>query len=153
MNNAITIAVETPLQAEVAALLQQADTVAARLYPGADRRSMTPDDLVETGTHTLVARIAGVAVGLCILLEREAGTVELKRMIVDAGARRRGVGAALIQELLLRARQMGAGVILLEVGLRNVQAQELYRRTGFAPRTPFPPHRASPLSLFLERRV
>ena len=40
-----------------------------------------------------------------------------------------------------------------EVGVRNTEAQALYRRTGYMVRDEFPPYRPSPISLFMEKRL
>jgi putative acetyltransferase len=151
MTETLVVGVESPLQGEVAALLSQSDAVAARLYPGEYRRPITPEVLAKPGTHLLVARRAGIAVGLCVVFERGDHTVELKRMIVDEKARGRGVGAALLCGAEAETGRLGARAVLLEVGVRNTEAQALYRRVGYEPREPFPPYRASPISLFLER--
>ncbi|UHC16502.1 GNAT family N-acetyltransferase [Methylobacterium currus] len=153
MTAAATIGVETPLQEDVAVLLSLADAVAARLYPEAQRRPITPESLAVPGTPILVARIAGAAAGLRAVIEHGAGAVELKRMIVAAEARGRGVGSALVRGAETEARRLGARAIVLEVGSRNTEAQALYRRAGFTRRGPFPPYRALPVSLFLERAI
>ncbi|OAS27654.1 GNAT family N-acetyltransferase [Methylobacterium platani] len=153
MTAAAIIEVETPLQEDVTALLAEAEAVAARLYPAAPRRPVTADSLAGSGIHLLVARIDGAALGLCAVIERGGGEVELKRLIVAARARGRGVGTALVRGAEAQARRLGAGRIVLEVGVGNVEARALYRRAGFAPRGPFPPYRALPVSLFLERAV
>jgi putative acetyltransferase len=153
MTTATTIDVETPAQEEVAALLARADAVAARLYPEALRRPITPESLAGAGTHVLVARVAAAAVGLRAVIARGAGGVELKRMIVAAQARGRGVGSALVRSTETEARRLGARAIVLEVGSRNTEAQALYRRAGFSRRGPFPPYRALPVSLFMERAI
>jgi len=150
---AASIGAETPLQDDVAALLRQAEALAARLYPGEERRPIPPESLARPGTHLLVARVAGEAVGLCAVIARGDGAVELKRMIVAEGARGQGVGSALVRQAEAEARRRGAQVILLEVGIRNIEAQALYRRAGFTPRGPFPPYRAQPARLFMKRVV
>ncbi|WP_048429786.1 GNAT family N-acetyltransferase [Methylobacterium indicum] len=147
----VTIGVETPLQAEVSALLSEAGSVGARLYPAGEHRPIAPESLAVPGTRLLVSRIAGEAVGLCALIARGGGTIELKRLIVSAAARGAGVGSALVREAETEARRLGARIVVLEVGTRNVEARRLYRRAGFAPRDPFPPYRALPASLFLEK--
>ncbi len=149
----MVIRVESPLQDEVAALVSQSDLVAARLYPGEYRRPITPESLAKPDTHLLVARLADRAVGLCAVFERGAGEVELKRMIVDAEVRGHGVGAALVRSVEAEARRLGASLVLLEVGIRNTEAQSLYRGAGFISRAPFPPYQSSPISLFMEKRV
>ncbi len=153
MAGVVVTAIETPLQDAVADLLRQSDEVAARLYPGEYRRPITPQSLATPDTRVLVARCEGRAMGLCVLFDRGDGTAELKRMIVDGGARGQGIGAALLRGVWEEAGRLGVRLILLEVGTRNTEAQDLYRGAGSTDRGPFPPYRASPISLFMERAV
>ena len=153
MTHAVVVGVETPLQDEVAALVRQSDLVAARLYPGEYRRPITPESLAKPDTHLLVARLANKAVGLCAVFDHGAGEVELKRMIVDTEARGQGVGAALVRGVEAEARRLEAKLVLLEVGVRNTEAQSLYRRAGFTDRGPFAPYQPSPISLFMEKCI
>lgn len=46
---------------------------------------------------------------------------------------RRGVGTALLRDLLAVAADRGAGTVLLDVRADNPTAQRLYRRHGFVP--------------------
>lgn len=147
----VSVNIETALQSEVSALLSQSDSVAAVLYPGEYRRPITAESLAKPGTHVLIARLAERAVGLCVLFERGDGTTELKRMIVDAGARGAGVGMALLRRAEAQALTLGAWAMLLEVGTRNTEAQQLYRRGGYAPCEPFAPYTATSISLFMTR--
>ena len=56
---------------------------------------------------------------------------ELENIVVAPGARRRGLGMALVQKLADEARQRGAGAILLEVRASNLAARALYQNCGF----------------------
>lgn len=149
----MTVGEESPLQDEVAALLRQSDAVASRLYPGEFRQPVTPEALDKPGTHVVVVRRGATAAGCCAVFDRGDGTAELKRMIVDEAARGQGVGAALLAGAETVARRIGAHTMVLEVGVRNTEAQALYRRAGYGPRDPFPPYQATPISLFLEWRI
>lgn len=149
----MTVEEESPLQDEVAALLRQSDAVASCLYPGEFRRPVTPETLDKPGIHVVVARRGATVAGCCAVLDRGDSTAELKRMIVDKATRGQGVGTALLAGAETVARRIGAHTMVLEVGVRNTEAQALYRRAGYGPRAPFPPHRATPTSLFLERRL
>jgi putative acetyltransferase len=153
MEQPLVIAAETPLQSAVAELLQHSDLVAAELYPGAYRRAIIPESLASPCARVFVARREGNAHGLCVLFDHGDGVFELKRMIVRATARGQGVGAALIDAILAEAQRLGGSWVMLEVGTRNTEAQSLYRRVGFTDRGPFPPYQASPISIFLERRL
>jgi putative acetyltransferase len=146
----VRVEAESALQPEVAALLNQSDTVATRLYPDAYRRPITPDVLAKPGTHVLIARFHGAAVGLCVVFDRSDGAVEVKRMIVDEAKRGRGVGRALLRSAHATAKALGAHTVLLEVGVRNEAAQALYRSAGYKQREPFPPYETSPVSVFME---
>lgn len=99
----------------------------------------------------VVARLDGAAVGLCVLFDRGDGSAELKRMVVDAGSRDGGVGMALLRGAEAEAARLGAGVVLLEVGTRNVEAQRLYRRGGYEACEAFPPYVQTAISLFMRR--
>lgn len=149
----ISLSIEHPVQTEVASLLSQSDSVAAMLYPGEYRRPITAASLAQPDTYVLIARLAGKAVGLCVLFDRRDRTMELKRMIVDSGSRGTGVGLALLRGAEAQALDHGAQVLLLEVGTRNTEAQQLYRRGGYQPCEPFPPYRATPISLFMRRSL
>lgn len=149
----IAVAVETPRQAEVAALLAESDAVAAALYPGAFRRAIDPAALDRPDVALFVARRDGVAAGCCALFDRGDGSAELKRMIVGAAHRRQGVGEALLQAAEADAQRRSMMLLLLEVGIRNEAAFALYVRAGFTPRGPFPPYQADAISRFLEKPV
>lgn len=143
---------ESPQQEEVAALLRESDAVAAALYPGAYRRPLNPETLSAPGIHLFVARGEdGIAAGCCALFEGGDGTAELKRMIIGAGFRGRGAGAALLRGVEEAAPQLGIRLIRMEVGIRNTDGQALYRRAGYRERGPFGTYQASPISLFLEK--
>ncbi|WP_175422222.1 GNAT family N-acetyltransferase [Agrobacterium tumefaciens] len=151
--NIVSITLEHPMQTEVSSLLQQSDAVAARLYPGEYRRPINAESLAKTDTYVLIARIAEKAVGMCVLFDRGDCSVELKRMIVDAASRGAGVGMALLKGAEAQAMRVGALTMLLEVGTRNTEAQQLYRRGGYHPCDPFPPYAGTPISLFMTRRL
>ena len=149
----VSVGIESPLQAQVASLLAQSDAVAAALYPGEYRRPITVRSLAEPEAYVVVARIDGKAAGLCVVFDRGDGTTELKRMIVDAGLRGAGIGGALLRGAEAHSRRLGAKAMLLEVGTRNIEAQQLYRRSGYRACGPFPPYAATPISLFMSREL
>src|SRR5690606_10861874 len=51
----------------------------------------------------------------------------------DPQRQRRGVGRLLLDALVRHARELGAGVVLLEVRVDNDVAVHLYRKVGFEP--------------------
>ena len=57
----------------------------------------------------------------------------ISNVAVAPGYRRRGIGAALITELLRRAEALALAFVTLEVRESNVPAAALYESFGFAP--------------------
>lgn len=149
----VTVGVEAPQQAEVLGLLRQSDAYSASLYPVEGRKPLGTEALGVPGVHFLVARLGGVAVGCCALVERGGGMGELKRMIVDEGARQQGVGRALLIAIEAVAVRIGLHLIQMEGRARSAGAHTLYRRAGYRDRGPFGTHRLSPHSIFLEKQV
>jgi putative acetyltransferase len=144
------IAVEPPDQPDVDRLLQMSNAVAEHLYPGAYRQPISGRSLGGPGSLLFMARLAGVAVGCAALLDLCDGTAELKRMIVDPQHAGQGVGRLLLQTLLQAARQRGFNAVLLEVGIRNVEARRLYQSVGFRDRGPFGRYQETEIATFME---
>jgi putative acetyltransferase len=92
----------------------------------------------------------GQALGCAALLDLGDGTGELKRMIVDPQHTEQGVGRHLVAAILQSARQCKLSVVLLEVGIRNVEARRLYERAGFRDRGPFGRYEHTPIATFME---
>lgn len=150
----LSVKVESPRQGDVEALLQLSDAVAASLYPGEYRRPLNPDTLSAPHISLFVARTDDLAAaGCCALFDGDDGTAELKRMIVDQRLRQRGVGKALLQAVEVAASSNGIHLILMEVGTRNTDGQNLYRSAGYRERGPFGSYKPSPISLFFEKAI
>ncbi len=60
-----------------------------------------------------------------------AGSADVATLGVAPEARRRGLGRALLQELLGHAALRGVAQVMLEVAVGNAPAIALYRRAGF----------------------
>jgi [ribosomal protein S18]-alanine N-acetyltransferase len=56
---------------------------------------------------------------------------ELENVVVAMQHRRRGIGRALVREILSAAREAGAGSVVLEVRESNPGARQLYEAFGF----------------------
>jgi len=81
-----------------------------------------------------LARDAGDdPIGCVALRELRADQVEVKHLYVAPGARRRGVGSALIDALEAEATRRGASIVL-ETGVRQPESIALYRKRGYRPR-------------------
>jgi GNAT superfamily N-acetyltransferase len=58
---------------------------------------------------------------------------EIKRMYVVPAGRGRGLGRALLEALEDAARELGYTVARLDTGLRQPQAERMYRNAGYRP--------------------
>jgi ribosomal protein S18 acetylase RimI-like enzyme len=110
-----------PQLSPAAPLLAARDLAEIVLSPGATlfiARDPADDSIV--GTATLI--------GFRIPSGRRA---RIESLIVDQGVRRRGVGVALCQAALERAREMGADTVDLTSAQARQAANQLYLRLGF----------------------
>jgi putative acetyltransferase len=89
--------------------------------------------------------------GCAALKALSAGQGEVKSMRVDAAARGKGVGSALLNHLLAEARARGYQSLWLETGSMAFfePARRLYRKHGFVLCEPFGDYRADPNSVFM----
>jgi [ribosomal protein S18]-alanine N-acetyltransferase len=85
-------------------------------------------ELVGDERRVLLARTHRVAGVISLRAGREA---ELLRLVVAPGARRRGIGAALVRAGVEAVGHAGARAVLLEVRWDNEPAIALYQRLGF----------------------
>jgi len=107
--------------------------------------AVTVDDGV-----ALIAEEDGRALGFvfCVLGDRGRRTAHVTDIYVRPEARRRGIGRALLAELIEPTRAAGLEHVSLEVLVRNADARRLYERLGFASVDTF---MVAPLDVFAER--
>jgi ribosomal protein S18 acetylase RimI-like enzyme len=72
--------------------------------------------------------------------QRRSPEVELLALAVDVGARRRGVGAELVEAFMATARAAGSRSARVVVGAENHRAVALYGRAGFVEVSRFELH-------------
>jgi ribosomal protein S18 acetylase RimI-like enzyme len=113
----------------------------AKLIPQLNPRSPVPtrDDLAlmvaSPGTHLLLARDPDIIGTLTLTVFRTLVGVQarINTVVVDAGARGRGIGEALTREAIAIARTAGAKAVSLTSRPDREAANRLYQRLGFEP--------------------
>jgi len=127
----IAIAVETPLQDEVRALVAELNETLHALTPPEFCFHLTVEQMAEPATTVFVARDGGAAVA-CGALKRHAGVIgEVKRMYTRPSHRGRRIGAVIVERIEALARQEGLRRLVLETGDRHPAAWAVYERAGF----------------------
>lgn len=149
----MTIALESPDQPEVIALIEALDAYQDSLYPPEARYALDLTALCQPHVLFAVARDDhGVAQGCAaVVLGPDHG--EVKRMFVRPEARGQGLAAQILQTLEHAARARGCPALMLETGPAQPEAIAFYERQGFARRGPFGSYPDHPLSVFMGKAL
>ncbi|WDD90491.1 GNAT family N-acetyltransferase (plasmid) [Burkholderia sp. FERM BP-3421] len=149
----MTIAIESPDQPDVIALIAELDAYQDSLYPPESRHILDLAALKQSNVLSAVARdSAGNAIGCgAIVLYPEFG--ELKRMYVSPRGRGQGVAKRLLALLESKAIGLGCKLLKLETGPYQHEALALYASAGYERRGPFGDYTNDPLSVFMQKRI
>jgi GNAT superfamily N-acetyltransferase len=156
MSNVDVIIKEVDPQGEDAlALLREAAIEARELYPELHQ----PGDPWPTNSATpvrgiyLIAYVDNEPVACGALRPFEELVTEVRRMFVVKGARRRGLGRAILRALEMTAALSGYEFMRLETGNRQLPAMALYTSYGFKQIEPFGAYVNDPTSVCFEKAV
>lgn len=153
---AVSIAIETPLQDDVRALVADLNAYLIPLTPRQFQFQMTVEQMSDPKTTVFVARDeAGRAVGMGALKIESAELAEVKRMFTRPEIRGQRVGKALLERIEALARDRGIAQLKLETGDAPgfEPAHRLYERYGFVRCGAFLDYPDSGYSAFFEKRV
>ena len=142
--------------ADVAALLDLHAAGMAASSPPEACHFLVADALRDPAIRFFAMRDeAGVLMGIGALKSLGAGEGEIKSMRTAPGALGRGVGGAMLAQLVAEARAMGLTRLSLETGSTPdfAAALRLYEREGFTPCDPFGGYAPSAFSRFFSRQI
>ncbi|MBC7482068.1 MAG: GNAT family N-acetyltransferase [Rhizobacter sp.] len=147
------IALESPDQPEVIALIAELDAYQESLYPPESRHPLHIAALTKPNVVFAVARdAAGQALGCgAVVLSPAFG--EIKRMYVHPQHRGQGIAASLLARLEAEAFAVGCTLLKLETGPLQPEALALYARSGYERCGPFGKYAGDPLSVFMRKRL
>ncbi|MDX8460144.1 GNAT family N-acetyltransferase [Mesorhizobium humile] len=150
---AVEIAVETPLQDDVRALVAELNSALLELTPPEHCYHLTVEQMAGKDTTVFIARDNGLAVG-CGALKRHGDAVgEVKRMYTRPSHRGRKIGADIVGRVEALARQEGLRRLVLETGDRHPAAWTVYERAGFSRCGPVLDYPDSEWSVFYEKSL
>jgi len=150
---AVAIAVETPLQDDVRALVAELNAVLLELTPPEHCYHLTVEQMADIDTTVFIARDNGLAVGCGALKRHDDAVGEVKRMYTRPSHRGRKIGAEIIERVEALARQEGLTRLVLETGDRHPAAWTVYERAGFSRCGPVLDYPDSEWSVFYEKSL
>jgi putative acetyltransferase len=144
------IAIDDPRRDDVRALLAQHLAFANQHSPRADVHALDVDGLLNPALTFFSCREDGTLLGIGALKELDAHHGELKSMHTAAAARGRGIGRAMLAQLVAVARERRYRRLSLETGpmAAFAPARAMYASAGFEPCGPFADYVPSPNSTF-----
>lgn len=94
-----------------------------KLYDGFNKIDMI--------NHVIIIYLKDKAVACGSIKKIDSDIYEVKRMFVDKIMRRKGVASKILKELETWAIELGAKKLILETGIKQVDAIKLYENYGF----------------------
>jgi GNAT superfamily N-acetyltransferase len=101
-------------------------------YGGPDDSPVQPDEFAPPGGRFVVGYIGTEPVATGGFRRVDAETVEIKRMYVVARWRGHGLSRQVLAGLESLARETGAVRVVLETGMKQPEAMQLYETSGYA---------------------
>ena len=143
------VAIVSPDQPEVIALIAELDAYQDTLYPAEARYALDLTSLKKPNVVFVVARdLKNTAIGCGAVVAKEHHG-ELKRMYVRQENRGQGVAQEVLKVLEASAAKMGCQELLLETGPYQPEALAFYKKQGYVRRGPFGTYPDHPLSVFM----
>lgn len=153
--DALTLTQVRGPDAAISALLQAHFDLMRATSPAESCHVMEPSAVFDDAAVVLTAQAGETLLGIGALKSLDATHGELKSMHTMAAARGKGVGAAVLNALMEKAREMGMTKLSLETGSADMfaPARALYATHGFTECPPFGNYGVDPLSTFMTRKL
>lgn len=145
------IAIESPDQADVIALISELDAYQDTLYPAESRYAMDLSSLKKPNVRFVVARDDHGRASGCGAIVLYDGYGELKRMYVQHDSRGKGVARAILALLEAAAGDAGISSFKLESGPYQPEALAFYTRSGYARCGRYGDYPDDPNSVFMAK--
>jgi GNAT superfamily N-acetyltransferase len=118
-------------------------------YGGPDEAAVDPAEFVPPEGLFLVAEVDGAPAGCGAWRVYPPGGIEIKRVYVEPGFRRRGLAQLIVAALESSAAAAGHRSVVLNTGDRQPEALALYGALGYSPVQGYGLYACSPGAVFL----
>ncbi|WP_347289699.1 GNAT family N-acetyltransferase [Kluyvera georgiana] len=146
-----TIAITSPADPDVSALIHELDKYQSTLYPAESNHLIDLAALPENQIIVMLIRQGETAVGCGAIVLADDGYGEMKRVFIDPTHRGQRLGEKLLTALETVALQRGCTTLQLETGIHQHAAINLYTRSGYQICAAFAPYQPDPLSVFMTK--
>ena len=155
MTTQIEIRRDSPISAVSSMMISRLNAELTSIYPeeGANHFRLDAEEVADKAGAFLVAWHDEIPVGCGAVRRLDSDTAEIKRMYVDPTERGTGVGRALLSALEDEAKRLKVVRIVLETGVRQMQAMSLYETCGFRRVSAFGEYVGSEYSVCMEKRL
>lgn len=133
-------------------LTQQLDKELKLIY-GESQDEFDQYNVITDLTTVVIAYSNDKPIGCGCFKPFDLHSVELKRMFVNSGFRGKGVGAAILKELEVWARELNYSAVILETGTEQPDAVRLYEKMGYSVVANFEPYIGNELSICFEKKL
>ena len=134
-------------------LIAELDDYLNRLYAADRNYLLDVEALCAPEIAFFVARYDGEIVACGALRRLDDACAELKRMYVRPRLRGQGLGRAMLLALEAHARSLGVERLVLETGVDQPEALQLYERHQYVRRARYGEYRDDPTSVFFEKAL
>jgi putative acetyltransferase len=151
VDDGVSIAIESPLQDDIRALIAELNEVLLKLTPPEFCFHMTVEQMAGPETTVFIARIRGEAIACGALRRHADGVGEVKRMYTRPDYQGMRIGGRILDAVEALARDEGLSRLVLETGTQHAAAWRVYERAGFARCGPILDYPDSGHSIFYEK--
>jgi GNAT superfamily N-acetyltransferase len=141
---------DDPVSQQLVARVQQEYV---QRYGGPDGAVVDPGEFLPPRGLFLVAEVGDRPAGCGAWRAVEPGVVEVKRVYVEPGFRRRGLAQELVELLERSAAAAGHRAVVLNTGTRQPEALALYVDAGYRPVAGYGIYATSPGAVFLGKSL
>lgn len=110
-------------------------------------------NVIENNPNVIVAYHEDAPVGCGCFKKFDEQSVEIKRMYVRPEYRGRGIAATILDSLEKWAVELNFPASVLETGNKQIEAIQLYRKSGYIVIENYGPYKQMPESICMQKRL